>query len=84
MSQLGARSATESAIMETIKDLMRGRTTLIATHRLATVHNVDQIIVLEHGHIVEQGAVRSCRARRRLRETLRVWKIYRMMLAPQL
>ena len=47
--------ATESAIMDTIKDLMRGRTTLIATHRLATVHNVDQIIVLEHGHIVEQG-----------------------------
>jgi ATP-binding cassette subfamily B protein/subfamily B ATP-binding cassette protein MsbA len=47
--------ATESAIMETIKELMRGRTTLIATHRLATVHSVDQIIVLEHGHIVEQG-----------------------------
>jgi ATP-binding cassette subfamily B protein len=47
--------ATESAIVETIKELMRGRTTLIATHRLATVHNVDQIIVLEHGHIVEQG-----------------------------
>ena len=46
---------TESAIMETIKELMRGRTTLIATHRLATVHNVDQIIVLERGHIVEQG-----------------------------
>src|SRR5881296_1306988 len=46
---------TEAAIMETIKELMRGRTTLIATHRLATVHNVDQIIVLEHGHIVEQG-----------------------------
>jgi len=47
--------ATESTIMETIKELMRGRTTLIVTHRLATVHNVDQIIVLEHGHIVEQG-----------------------------
>ena len=47
--------ATESAIVETIKELMHGRTTLIATHRLATVHNVDQIIVLEHGHIVEQG-----------------------------
>src|SRR5438876_1248526 len=46
---------TESAIMETIKELMRARTTLIATHRPATVHNVDQIIVLEHGHIVEQG-----------------------------
>jgi ATP-binding cassette, subfamily B, bacterial len=46
---------TESAIMETIKELMRGRTTLIVTHRLATVHNVDQIIVLEHGRVVEQG-----------------------------
>ena len=41
--------------METIKELMRGRTTLIVTHRLATIHNVDQIIVLEHGRIVEQG-----------------------------
>jgi ABC-type multidrug transport system fused ATPase/permease subunit len=46
---------TESAIMETIKELMRGRTTIIATHRLATVHNADLIVVLEHGRIVEQG-----------------------------
>jgi len=47
--------ATESAIMETIQELMRGRTTLIATHRLGTIHNLDQIIVLDHGRIVEQG-----------------------------
>jgi ATP-binding cassette, subfamily B, bacterial len=47
--------ATESAIMETIRELMRGRTTLIATHRLGTIHNLDQIIVLDHGRIVEQG-----------------------------
>jgi ATP-binding cassette subfamily B protein/subfamily B ATP-binding cassette protein MsbA len=47
--------ATESAIMETIKELMSGRTTLIATHRLATIHNLDQIIVLDHGRIIEQG-----------------------------
>jgi ATP-binding cassette subfamily B protein len=46
---------TEAAIMETIKDLMRGRTTLIATHRLATIHRVDQIVVLERGCVVEQG-----------------------------
>jgi ATP-binding cassette, subfamily B, bacterial len=47
--------ATESAIMDTIRELMRARTTLIATHRLATIHNLDQIIVLENGRIVEHG-----------------------------
>ena len=47
--------ATEAAIMETIKELMRGRTTLIATHRLATIHDVDRIVVIERGRIVEQG-----------------------------
>ena len=50
--------------METIKELMRGRTTLIATHRLATIHGVDQIIVLEHGRIVEQGCGSELIARR--------------------
>jgi ATP-binding cassette, subfamily B, bacterial len=46
---------TESAIMETIKELMCGRTTIIITHRIATIHNVDQIVVLENGRVVEQG-----------------------------
>src|SRR6058998_4153596 len=46
---------TESAIMETIKELMRGRTTIIITHRIATIHGVDQIVVLEGGRVVEQG-----------------------------
>jgi ABC-type multidrug transport system fused ATPase/permease subunit len=50
---------TEAAIMETIKELMHGRTTLIVTHRLGTIHNVDQIIVLEHGRIVESGRGRD-------------------------
>ncbi len=46
---------TEHAIMETIEELMRGRTTLIITHRLATVHSLGRIVVLEHGKIAEQG-----------------------------
>lgn len=47
---------TEHAIMETIEELMRGRTTLIVTHRLATVHSLGRIIVLKDGRIVEDGS----------------------------
>ena len=46
---------TEAAIMDTIKELMRGRTTLIVTHRLATIHGLDRIVVLDKGQLVEQG-----------------------------
>jgi ATP-binding cassette, subfamily B, bacterial len=46
---------TESAIMDTVKELMHGRTTIIITHRIATIHGVDQILVLENGRVVEQG-----------------------------
>ncbi len=46
---------TEHAIMDTIGELMRGRTTLIITHRLATIHTLGRIVVLEHGTIAEQG-----------------------------
>jgi ATP-binding cassette subfamily B protein len=46
---------TEHAIMATIAELMRGRTTLIITHRLATVHSLGRIVVLENGTIAEQG-----------------------------
>lgn len=48
--------ATEHAIMETIYELMEGRTTLIVTHRLSTIHGVDRIVVLKDGLIAEQGA----------------------------
>ena len=47
--------STEKAIMETIAELMRGRTTLIITHRLSTVHHLGRVVLLEHGRIAEQG-----------------------------
>src|SRR5881628_911991 len=46
---------TEAAIMHTIEELMRGRTTLIITHRIATVHRVDKIVVLGDGTVLEEG-----------------------------
>jgi ATP-binding cassette subfamily B protein/subfamily B ATP-binding cassette protein MsbA len=46
---------TEAAIMLTLEELMRGRTTLIITHRIATIHGVDKIVVLANGTIAEQG-----------------------------
>ncbi len=47
---------TEAAIMETIGELMRGRTTLIVTHRIATIHGVDKIVVLKNAGIAESGS----------------------------
>jgi ATP-binding cassette subfamily B protein/subfamily B ATP-binding cassette protein MsbA len=46
---------TESAIMTTLEELMRGRTTLIITHRIATIHRVDKIVVLANGTVAEEG-----------------------------
>lgn len=49
-------ATTEEAVMKTINELMRDRTTLMVTHRLNTAHRFDRIVVLEHGRVVEEGA----------------------------
>jgi ATP-binding cassette subfamily B protein len=46
---------TEAAIMKTIEELMRGRTTLIITHRIATIHSLAKIVVLAQGTVAEEG-----------------------------
>ncbi len=49
-------SESESLIQEGLAALMHGRTTFAIAHRLSTIRNADQILVLEHGRIVERGA----------------------------
>lgn len=52
-SNLDAQS--EAAIQDALERLMRGRTTLVIAHRLATVQQADRIVVLDGGRIVAQG-----------------------------
>ena len=46
---------TERDVYEALKELSSKRTTLVIAHRLSTVENADQVIVMEKGRIVEQG-----------------------------
>lgn len=46
---------SESLIQESLKELMKGRTTFVIAHRLSTIRQADQILVIEQGHIVESG-----------------------------
>ncbi len=48
-------SESEALIQDGLKSLRRGRTTFVIAHRLSTIRSSDQILVLEHGDIVERG-----------------------------
>jgi subfamily B ATP-binding cassette protein MsbA len=52
-SNLDAES--ERYIQESLRTLMKGRTTLVIAHRLSTIRRADQILVIEDGRIVERG-----------------------------
>jgi ATP-binding cassette subfamily B protein len=55
---------TEQLIQEALRVLMRGRTSIVIAHRLSTVQNVDQILVLHKGRIRERGTHQELLARR--------------------
>ena len=48
-------SITEDAIQAAIEELVRGRTTIVIAHRLATVRRADRILVFNNGEVVEHG-----------------------------
>ena len=46
---------TEKIIQKAMDQMMKDRTSFIIAHRLSTVRDADKIIVIENGHIIEQG-----------------------------
>jgi ATP-binding cassette subfamily C protein CydC len=67
-------TVTERELMAAVRDLMRGRTTLVITHRLVAMEEMDEILVLDEGRIVERGAHE---------ELTRAGGLYRRMLDVQ-
>ena len=52
-------SKTEKSIQAELAEISRNRTTLMIAHRLSTIVDADQILVMEHGRIVERGSFRE-------------------------
>ncbi|MFY9989850.1 MAG: ATP-binding cassette domain-containing protein, partial [Rhodoplanes sp.] len=47
---------TEAKLLIALEEVMRGRTTFVIAHRLATIRRADRILMFEHGRIVEAGS----------------------------
>ncbi len=68
-------SVTETAILRELKLYMRGRSSILVSHRVSAVRDADVIFVLEEGRLVEQG---------RHRELVELDGVYKRLLERQL
>ena len=66
-------SETEVCIQKSFDELARGRTTLAIAHRLSTLRNMDKIVVLESGRVIEQGT--HAQLLRKRGEYARLWNM---------
>jgi ATP-binding cassette, subfamily B, multidrug efflux pump len=69
---------TEQLIQDALRVLLRGRTAIVIAHRLSTVQNVDEILVLHKGRIRERGRHQELLARRGT-----YWKLYELQYKDQ-
>jgi ATP-binding cassette subfamily B protein len=56
-------AATEQKLQKALEEVMKGRTTFVIAHRLATIRNADRILVFDQGRIVESGSFEELVAR---------------------
>ncbi len=69
---------TEQLIQAALKVLFRGRTAIVIAHRLSTVQNVDQILVMHKGRIREEGTHQELLAKRGM-----YWTLYQLQYQDQ-
>jgi ATP-binding cassette, subfamily B, multidrug efflux pump len=69
---------TEALIQQALRVLLKGRTAIVIAHRLSTVQNVDEILVMHKGRIRERGAHQALLAQRGL-----YWKLYQLQYKDQ-
>jgi ATP-binding cassette, subfamily B, bacterial len=73
---------TEGLVLEALERLMEGRTTLIIAHRFTTIRNADQVLVLDHGRVVEYGSHEALMARHGSYRHLHTLQFGQAQLAP--